>query len=110
MATHQRGEQRKKGGREDARTDTNETAAGLRESRDPMSGYASADDLAPAPEAPVSDQHENGLRDPMSGYASGDELDRAPEPTVSSGRGHQAEERDPLSGYASADLLERKDE
>ncbi len=90
-------------------SETSEGESGVSPARDPLSGYASAEMLGPAPGTPLSDQHGNDFRDPMSGYANADMLDRN-EPDMSNAPAHDSTERDPLSGYASADMIEQDEE
>jgi hypothetical protein len=77
------------------------------EVKDPMSGYASADELGSESIESSDAVMNERLRDPMSGYSSADAL--GPEAGINEegvDKVHTDEMKDAMSGYASADALE----
>lgn len=94
---------------EEDRNESGRESAG--EMKDPMSGYASADELDPRAHVNPEQNdavHSEKLQDAMSGYASADALGKEADAQSVGGDVHVEETRDSMSGYASADELERE--
>ena len=78
-----------------------------RATRDPVSGYASADALEPTAGSQQDEPTAETERDSMSGYMSADVLDPAAPINQDRTHGGEAGElRDAMSGYGSADALD----
>jgi hypothetical protein len=78
-----------------------------RATRDPGSGYASADALEPMAGSEQDEPTAETQQDSMSGYMSADVLD--PEAPINRDRTHGGEAgelRDAMSGYGSADAFD----
>src|SRR2546423_12536588 len=80
------------------------------EFQDPMSGYATADALAPKKTSDQDKEQSERLRDPMSGYTGADAIPSSPGGQVGVDKVHREQTKDSTSGYASADALEGNEE
>ena len=89
-------------------SEKDERGGGAGKLKDPMSGYASADELSSrgGGQAEGGEPHVDALKDSMSGYASAEAMDTRPKvDPEGTDKVHREESKDSMSGYASADAL-----
>lgn len=90
-------------------SENDERGGGAGKLKDPMSGYASADELGArrgGGQAQSGEAHVDPVKDSMSGYASADVMDTRPKvDPEGTDKIHTDALKDSMSGYASADAF-----